>query len=147
MKKENGARHKFSPSMSRGENMRRIKSKNTRPEIAVRKLLRDLGHSGYRLHRKDIIGCPDIVFIGKRKAIFVHGCFWHGHDCKVGSRKPKSNQDYWLPKIEKTRNRGMKYTAALQGDGWSVLIIWECQLKNMAGLAEMLENFMSETIR
>ncbi len=129
--------------MTRGENMRRIKSKNTRPEMIVRKLLRNLGHTGYRLHRKDIIGCPDVAFIGKRKAIFVHGCFWHGHDCKVGIRKPKSNQDYWLPKIERNRNRSVEYMAALQANGWNILIIWECQLKNLDDLAVTLEGFMS----
>lgn len=72
--------------ISRSENMRRIRGKDTRPELAVRKLLRSLGFPGYRLHRKDLPGRPDVAFIGRRKAILIHGCFWHGHDCKVGRR-------------------------------------------------------------
>ena len=131
------------PPMTKGENMRRIKSKNTRPEMLVRRILRSLGYIGYRLHRKDILGCPDIAFIGRKKVIFVHGCFWHGHDCKVGIRKPKSNQDYWLPKIERNRNRFVNYVEALQAEGWNILTIWECQLKNVADLSVKLEKFMN----
>ena len=142
MKKKDTTRRKLSQPMSRGENMRRIKSKNTQPEVVVRRLLRDLGHGGYRLHRKDIIGCPDIAFIGKRKVIFVHGCFWHGHNCKVGIRKPKSNQEYWLPKIERNCNRDIKHAAELEERGWSVLTVWECQLSNMGELTKILETFM-----
>ncbi|MGB4592329.1 MAG: very short patch repair endonuclease, partial [Coriobacteriia bacterium] len=82
-------------AISRSENMRRIRSRDTAPELLVRKALRQLGHVGYRLHRRDLPGRPDVAFVGKQKAIFVHGCFWHGHDCAEGQRTPKSNLDYW----------------------------------------------------
>ena len=86
-------------TITRSENMRRIQGKNTGPEMVVRGLLRTLGYPGYRLHRKDLPGKPDIAYIGRRKVIVINGCFWHGHDCKKGSRRPKSNQDYWLKKM------------------------------------------------
>jgi len=100
-------------TIGRSENMRRIRSENTVPELVVRKHLRALGHTGYRLHRKDLPGKPDIVFVGKRKAILVHGCFWHGHECKEGIRKPRSNQEYWARKIEGNRLRDESHIAEL----------------------------------
>lgn len=131
--------------ISRSENMRRIRGKDTRPELAVRKLLRSLGFPGYRLHRKDLPGRPDVAFIGRRKAILIHGCFWHGHDCKVGRREPKSNRDYWLPKIERNRQRDAKCLAELVDLGWDVLTIWVCELRSIDALAAKLGSFMSET--
>ena len=129
-------------AMSRSENMRRIQGKNTSPELTVRRLLRELGFTGYRLHRNDLPGQPDIVFIGRRKAIFVHGCFWHGHDCKVGRREPKSNRDYWLPKIARTRQRDTKNLAELFHLKWDVLTIWECELRDPEILATKLASFI-----
>lgn len=128
--------------MTRSENMRRIRSRNTGPELSVRKLLRELGFTGYRLHRKDLPGRPDVVFMGRRKVILVHGCFWHGHRCKVGMRKPKSNLNYWLPKIERNRLRDKKHITELKGLGWSVLTIWECDLRNPAKVASKLRAHM-----
>lgn len=90
--------------MSRSENMRRIRSKNTAPELAIRHVLRSLGYTGYRLHRKELPGKPDVAFIGMRKAILIHGCFWHCHECKEGLSRPKSNPAYWPPKIERNKN-------------------------------------------
>lgn len=96
--------------LRRSENMRRIRSKDTKPELVVRKLVRSLGFTGYRLHRKDILGKPDLAWVGRKLAIYVHGCFWHGHDCKEGIRKPKSRVDYWLPKLSVTASATMNST-------------------------------------
>ncbi|MBE0435142.1 MAG: DNA mismatch endonuclease Vsr [Methylomicrobium sp.] len=126
----------------RSERMRLVKSKNTRPELIVRKLCRELGHKGYRLHRKDLPGKPDIVFVGRKMAIFVHGCFWHGHACHGKVRHPKSNQDYWLPKIEKNKERDESNIEILESLGWRVLVVWECKTKSSDELKEKLEAFL-----
>ena len=118
--------------------MRRIRGKNTGPELAVRGLLRALGFTGYRLHRKDLPGRPDVAFVGRRKAILIHGCFWHGHDCKVGRREPKSNRDYWLPKIERNRRRDAAHQVELARLGWSVLTVWECELRDLPAFLTQL---------
>lgn len=128
--------------ISRSENMRRIRSKDTGPETAVRGILRALGYTGYRLHRKDLPGKPDIAFIGRKKTVLIHGCFWHGHDCKEGLRKPKSNLDYWLPKIERNRQRDAAHLAELTRLGWSVLTVWECELRTPDELKERLQSFL-----
>ena len=130
--------------IGRSENMRRIRSKDTGPEMAVRQMIRALGFSGYRLHRKDLPGKPDIAFIGRKKAVLIHGCFWHGHDCKEGLRKPKSNLDYWLSKIERNRQRDAVHLADLARLGWSVLTVWECELRNTDDLMERLRLFLHE---
>ncbi len=127
--------------------MRRIRSKDTRPELAVRKFLRELGFSGYRLHRKELPGKPDVVYVGRRKAIFIHGCFWHGHGCKVGSRRPKSNSDYWLPKIERNIQRDAAHGVALKKLGWQQLIVWECELKELEKLRPRITAFLEEEQR
>lgn len=122
--------------------MRAVKSRNTAPEIAVRRLLRSTGETGYRLHRDDLSGKPDIVFIGRKSAIFVHGCFWHGHDCRAGMRIPKTNLSYWLHKIERNKQRDAENIATLQMQGWRVLIVWECEIKQPERLKERLLNFL-----
>lgn len=108
--------------------MRAVKGRDTSPELKVRELLRPIA-PGYRLHRKDIPGCPDVAYPGRRIAIFVHGCFWHGHDCKRGARAPKENADYWSNKIARNKARDSANLAALKVQGWRSLIIWECELK------------------
>ena len=108
--------------------MRAVKSSNTTPEFIVRRLLHRMG-SRYRLHHADLPGKPDIVFPSRRKIIFVHGCFWHGHDCKRGNRIPKSNSEYWRAKIERNRARDRKHLDVLEDAGWSVSIVWECETK------------------
>jgi DNA mismatch endonuclease (patch repair protein) len=128
--------------MSRSENMRRIRGRDTGPELTVRKLLRELGFTGYRLHRKDLPGRPDVAFVGRRKAVMIHGCFWHGHDCKEGVRKPKSSRDYWLPKIEGNRRRDEKHLSELTALGWDVLTVWECELKDRQTLEKKIRVFM-----
>ena len=122
--------------------MRRVKGRDTTPELKVRRLLWALG-ARYRLHRKDLPGSPDIVLPGRRLAIFVHGCFWHGHDCARGARVPKANRAYWVAKVDRNRARDAKAVEALAALGWRVETLWECDLKNDAALtarlAEMLE--------
>ncbi|TLS73463.1 DNA mismatch endonuclease Vsr [Mariprofundus erugo] len=127
----------------RSNQMRLIKSKNTKPELLVRRLCRQLGYKGYRLHRKDLHGKPDIAFIGKKQAIFVHGCFWHGHDCHGKVRMPKTRQDYWLPKISRNKARDEECLALLKEEGWKVLVVWECETKKPDALVAKLEAFLS----
>jgi len=108
--------------------MRRVVGAHTGPEMAVRRLLTRMGLR-YRLHRKDLPGKPDIVFAGRKAVVFVHGCFWHGHDCARGARAPKANADYWQAKIGRNRERDSRNEAALTALGWRVITIWECELK------------------
>lgn len=122
--------------------MQAVRSKNTGPEMAVRKLLHAAGYR-YRLHRSDLPGCPDIVFPGRRKVIFIHGCFWHGHDCQRGARVPKSNSEYWIGKIKRNRVRHVRALEHLREDGWRGLTVWECQMKNAEVLLRRLKRFLS----
>lgn len=131
-------------SSRRSENMRRISSKNTLPELSVRRVIRSLGYSGYRIHRKDLPGKPDIAWIGRKKAIFVHGCFWHGHNCAEGLRKPKSRVDYWLPKIENNKQRDADQIKKLKAGGWKVLTIWECELADIERVKQRLIKFYNK---
>lgn len=130
-------------TQERSERMRLVKSKNTRPELVVRRLCRELGHKGYRLHCKGLPGNPDIAFIRRKMVIFVHGCFWHGHDCHGRVRYPKSNQNYWLPKIERNEERDVENINSLETKGWRVIVIWECETKHLEQLTLKLANFLS----
>jgi DNA mismatch endonuclease (patch repair protein) len=127
----------------RSYNMSRIKGKNTKPELLVRKWLWSRGYR-YRLHRKDLPGKPDIVFPRQRKAVFVHGCFWHKHDCRY-FKWPRTNREFWKKKINENVRRDQKNYQDLIADDWNYFIVWECELKeDIAGLwdrvAEFLEN-------
>ncbi len=113
--------------------MRRVKGRGTAPEMTVRRLVWGLG-GRYRLNRADLPGKPDIVLAGRRLVIFVHGCFWHGHDCARGARTPKANRDYWTGKIAANRARDLAARAALEAAGWRVETVWECELKDLATL-------------
>ncbi len=113
--------------------MRAVVGRGTGPELAVRKLIWSLG-GRYRLNRADLPGKPDLVLAGRRLAIFVHGCFWHGHDCKRGARVPKANRDYWLAKIGRNRERDTRVRAELQSLGWRAEVVWECELKHSDAL-------------
>ncbi|MCE3289490.1 MAG: very short patch repair endonuclease [Caulobacter sp.] len=126
----------YSPE-KRSAVMRRVKGRDTTPELKVRRLLTSLG-ARYRLHRKDLPGKPDIVMAGRRLAIFVHGCFWHGHDCARGARVPKANRDYWLGKVGRNRARDVASRAALEAAGWRVETVWECEMKDEAALRARL---------
>lgn len=120
--------------------MQAVRSKDTGPELVVRSLLHRLGYR-FRVHRKDLAGTPDIVLSSRRAAIFVHGCFWHGHGCRIG-RLPKTKLDYWGPKIEATRKRDRRKKAALVAAGWRVLVVWQCKLSHPEALAERLVVFL-----
>jgi len=124
----------------RSEIMRAVRGRHTRPEMAVRRLLHAAGYR-YRLHAAELPGKPDIVFRGRRKAIFVHGCFWHGHDCKRGARTPKTNRNYWLDKIARNKARDEKVAKALQSQGWHRLVIWECEI-TAPDLLHRLQSFL-----
>lgn len=125
---------------ARSELMARICSKNTKPELIVRSQLHRLGFR-FRVHRKDLPGKPDIALPRHHKIILVHGCFWHGHSCSLGS-KPKSNQDYWREKIRNNRLRDRRVKRELIKQGWTVLEIWECEIRKNVGIKEKLEMFM-----
>jgi DNA mismatch endonuclease (patch repair protein) len=126
----------------RSEVMRRVKGRDTGPEKRVRKLLTGLG-ARYRLHRKDLPGSPDVVLPGRRLAIFVHGCFWHGHDCARGARVPKANRDYWLAKVARNSARDERVRGELGAGGWRVETIWECELKDEGALRVRLEGLLT----
>lgn len=117
----------------RSRTMRAVKSKNTTPELTVRRLIHRMGYR-FRLHRKDLPGSPDLVFPSRRVAIFVHGCFWHGHDCPRGARSPKTNGEYWTAKIERNRQRDEEAIRALSDIGWRSCVIWECELREQEQL-------------
>ena len=132
-----GAMTDVYPPEKRSAVMRRVKGKDTTPELAVRRALTRLG-ARYRLHRKDLPGKPDIVLPGRRLALFIHGCFWHGHDCARGARVPKQNRDYWIGKVDRNRTRDVKSREALAALGWRVETIWECDLKDVTVLETRL---------
>lgn len=128
----------------RSRRMGQIRGKNTGPEKAVRSLLHRLGYR-FRLHDKTLPGRPDIVFPGRKKVIFVHGCFWHRHPdpaCRL-ARLPKSRLDFWLPKLEKNQQRDRATIHALSEMQWQSLVIWECELKDPAKTAERLSSFLA----
>jgi DNA mismatch endonuclease (patch repair protein) len=123
--------------------MRAVKSENTKPEMLVRRLVHSLGYR-FRLHRKGLPGSPDLVFPRKRKAIFVHGCFWHGHDCKRGAREPRSNKAYWRSKIAGNRERDRIAIQSLGAQGWESLVVWECETKDVTSMQHMIEEFLAQ---
>ena len=125
----------------RSKNMRKIRSKDTKPEMYVRRLIYSMGYR-YRLHYKKLPGKPDLVFIGRKKVIFVHGCFWHRHSCSKGSRVPKSNTEYWISKIGKNKECDLKNQKLLNDLGWDFLIIWECEIKKENDLVAKIINFL-----
>jgi DNA mismatch endonuclease (patch repair protein) len=131
------------PSPERSRQMARVRSKDTKPEMAVRRLVHRLGYR-YRLHRRDLPGSPDLVFPRRRKVIFVHGCFWHRHpdpDCKL-ARMPKSRLEFWGPKLEANAERDKRALEALRALGWEALTLWECELKSNRDLEERIIRFL-----
>ena len=127
----------------RSFNMSRIRGKDTKPEMVVRKLVHSLGYR-YRLHVRALPGCPDLVFPSRQKAIFVHGCFWHRHHCKRGSPKPKTRKGFWEKKLAGNKARDARHRRELRRLGWKVLTIWECQIspRHIKKLAEKIVSFM-----
>jgi DNA mismatch endonuclease (patch repair protein) len=132
----------FDP-VQRSAVMRAVKSSDTAPERAVRAAARELGYGRrYRLNGAHLPGKPDLVFTSLGKVVFVHGCFWHGHDCKRGARQPKDNAKYWTDKVARNRARDATSLRALRAEGWSALVVWECETRNAAALARKLGRFL-----
>ncbi len=129
------------PDPVRSRTMRAVKGRDTKPEWTVRRLLHGLGYR-YRLHRRDLPGTPDLAFPARRRAVFVHGCFWHGHDCPRGTRKPKRNAEFWAAKIARNARRDGEAQARLADLGWASLVVWECGLKDRPALEATLQDFL-----
>jgi DNA mismatch endonuclease (patch repair protein) len=125
----------------RSERMARVRAKDTRPELFVRRLVFSLGYR-YRLHARDLPGHPDLVFRKLRKVIFIHGCFWHRHGACALARLPKSRLEFWVPKLEGNKRRDQRNKRALAKQGWKVLTIWECQLKSTGRLETRIRRFL-----
>lgn len=126
----------------RSAQMGLVRSTDTQPELLVRRLVHSMGYR-YRLHSRDLPGVPDLVFRSKRKVIFVHGCFWHGHDCRLG-RMPKSRLDYWGHKISRNKERDATNLRRLRGMRWKCLVLWECQLRKRDVLTDQVRHFLDE---
>jgi len=129
----------------RSYNMSRIKSRDTKPEMTVRSLVHGMGYR-YSLHRKDLPGKPDLVLRSRRKIIFVHGCFYHMHDCSNGKAVPKTNVEFWQTKRLSNVERDIRNLAALKRAGWKVLCVWECMTKPKRGkeLTRIISEFLSQ---
>lgn len=136
-----GATNNSSGRSARSLLMARIRSKDTAPEMQVRRTLFSMGYR-FRIHLKKLPGCPDVVFLSRKKAIFVNGCFWHQHSHCPKATLPAINQSYWLPKLERNRQRDEKAISDLNQQGWKVLTIWECEVANVASLRKRLRSFL-----
>jgi len=123
--------------------MSRVSGRNTKPEIVVRSLLHNLGYR-FRLHRKDLPGKPDIILPKHKKAIFVHGCFWHGHTGCSRSKRPSTNKEFWCEKLDKNIERDKETVDALRTLGWDVLIVWTCEVKDKDKLKTKLLSFLEK---
>ncbi len=127
----------------RSERMSRIRGKDTKPEMLVRRLVHGMGYR-YRLHRRDLPGIPDLVFPRHKKVIFIHGCFWHRHPapaCQL-ARLPKSRLDFWKPKLESNRRRDVSNEARLRRLGWEVIVVWECEIGDKEQLGNKIQTFL-----
>lgn len=131
----------FMSPENRSAHMAKIKGTNTKPEMMLRRLLHASGYR-YRLHDKRLPGKPDIVFPGRRKVIFVNGCFWHGHTCPIGARLPKTNTEYWQEKRRRNQERDAEQIGRLSALGWTSLVVWECEIKEDVGSIEMVKAYL-----
>jgi DNA mismatch endonuclease (patch repair protein) len=120
--------------------MRQVRSRNTSPEVRVRKIVHGLGYR-YSLNSKKLPGCPDVVLTRLKTVIFVHGCFWHGHDCEAATL-PETNREYWTSKQNRNRTRDRRAARELREAGWRVLVVWECQTRDRDRLARRLEKLL-----
>lgn len=125
----------------RSARMRRVKSRDTKPELELRRLVWALGHR-YRKNRRDVIGQPDLAFIGRKRAIFLHGCFWHRHDCASGRRAPKSKTAFWTDKFERNVQRDAQVRQKLKIAGWRTLVVWECELRDCSRVERRVRTFL-----
>lgn len=128
-------------SPSRRLNMQANRSQDTKPEMRVRQLVHGMGFR-YRLHRRDLPGCPDLVFPSRKKAIFVHGCFWHQHCGCRRAHAPRSRLEYWRPKLQRNQMRDVAAQIALQASGWNVAVVWECETADVEQLIQRLKSFI-----
>lgn len=124
----------------RAQMMRAFKKRDTLPELTVRRIAHRLGYR-FRLHRAGLPGTPDLVFPTHRKIIFVNGCFWHSHGCRL-TRLPPSNHEYWVQKLKRNKERDQHNLDRLDAEGWSCIVIWECETKNVTGLEKRLRAFL-----
>lgn len=124
--------------------MRANRGKDTKPEVAVRRMLHAMGYR-FRLHRRDLPGTPDIVLPGRRKVVQVHGCFWHQHEGCSRATLPATRRDFWLPKLARNRQRDATAEAGLRALGWEVATVWECELRDLEGLGARLQRFLGTT--
>lgn len=141
-------REKTEIDPARSRQMALIRSADTKPEMKVRRALHAMGYR-YRLHRRDLPGTPDIVFPGRKAVVFVHGCFWHRHpdpDCRL-ARLPKSRQDFWIPKLTRNAERDAEAIAALEATGWRVMVIWECETRDMDDVSRELVTFLDPPLQ
>lgn len=127
----------------RQRNMRAIRSRDTKPEMFVRRLVHSMGYR-YRLHSRDLPGRPDLVFPARKKVLFVHGCFWHRHRCKYGRVVPATRRRFWVEKLEKNADRDRRVRRLLRALGWKSLTIWECQLEQTDRLTDRIRSFLAE---
>jgi DNA mismatch endonuclease, patch repair protein len=123
--------------------MSRVKSGNTKPELLVRSLVHRMGFR-FRLHRRDLPGCPDVVLPRHRKVIFIHGCFWHGHEGCPRSARPSTNREFWEKKLSGNVERDKKNLLRLKELGWKTLVVWGCETKDTQRLTEILRHFLCE---
>lgn len=126
----------------RSEIMSLVRPKDTTPELAVRRIAHKLGYR-FRLHGKLLPGRPDLVFAGRKKVVFVHGCFWHAHEGCPKARPPKSRPDYWIPKLSANKERDIRTLSELQALGWKSLVVWQCELKAGEKLARKIDRFLA----
>lgn len=129
---------------ARSRIMARVRSKDMKPEMQVRRILHGLGYR-YRLHRVDLPGKPDLAFLSRRKVVFVNGCFWHAHPGCPRVRIPAANRDYWISKLHRNRTRDERNIHLLQELGWGIITVWECELRESATVTERLVAFLGPT--
>jgi DNA mismatch endonuclease (patch repair protein) len=129
---------------TRSRVMRRIRSRDTKPELIVRRLIHAMGYR-YRLHDRRLPGCPDLVFRKRRKVIFVHGCFWHRHKECPTAQLPKSRREFWTPKLNANRKRDAKNIRELEQGGWCCLVIWECEVGDQANIEHRIRTFLDDS--
>lgn len=129
---------------ARSERMSRVRSRDTKPEMIVRRLVYNIGYR-YRLHDKALPGNPDLAFKARRKVIFVHGCFWHQHGCRH-YRMPRTRRDFWEPKLERNKARDVQVRGEIRALGWQSMVIWECQTKNQTRLQDRITAFLETSV-
>ena len=139
-------RLKVKTLMTRSENMSRIRSKNTQPELKLRRALWAAGVR-YRLHDKLLPGSPDLVFPSRHSVIFVHGCFWHGHKECSNFRFPKTRSEWWAAKLTRNKERDAEVQAKLESSGWHVMVVWECEVENQERIASLIKHLKMQNFK